>query len=277
MSRPEHIAPPEVFYNETEARKYSDSTRIIHIQAEMSERAISLLGLPENESRLILDVGCGSGLSGEVLEEHGHSWVGVDISPSMLDIAIEREIHGDIFLQDIGQGLGFRPGMFDGCISISVIQWLCNADKQSHNPWKRLNKFFTTLYTCLAKGARAIFQFYPENPSQVEMIVNAAMKTGFTGGLVIDYPNSTKAKKYFLCLFAGQSNPTDLPKGLTEEDDQSRGVKFSTERIRSRTKNSKKNIKDKQWVLKKKESRKKKGLKTAGESKFTARRRGPKF
>ncbi len=29
------------------------------------------------------------------------------------------------------------------------------------------------------------------------------MKSGFSGGLVIDYPNSTKAKKYYLVLEAG--------------------------------------------------------------------------
>jgi 18S rRNA (guanine1575-N7)-methyltransferase len=32
----------------------------------------------------ILDVGCGSGLSGEILTEEGHIWVGMDIAPSML-------------------------------------------------------------------------------------------------------------------------------------------------------------------------------------------------
>jgi 18S rRNA (guanine1575-N7)-methyltransferase len=28
------------------------------------------------------------------------------------------------------------------------------------------------------------------------MITQQAMKAGFTGGLVVDYPNSTRAKKY---------------------------------------------------------------------------------
>lgn len=32
------------------------------------------------------------------------------------------------------------------------------------------------------------------------MITQQAMKAGFTGGLVVDYPHSTRAKKYvFLC------------------------------------------------------------------------------
>ena len=43
------------------------------------------------------------------------------------------------------------------------------------------------------------------------------MRAGFTGGLVIDYPNSTKAKKIFLTLFAGGVNQT-LPKALGTED-----------------------------------------------------------
>lgn len=30
------------------------------------------------------------------------------------------------------------------------------------------------------------------------MITQQAMKAGFTGGLVVDYPNSTRAKKYFI-------------------------------------------------------------------------------
>ena len=54
------------------------------IQSEMSERAIELLQLPEDQPSLILDIGCGSGLSGECLDELGHYWIGMDISKSML-------------------------------------------------------------------------------------------------------------------------------------------------------------------------------------------------
>ena len=94
----------------------------------MSYRALELLALPANECCYLLDIGCGSGLSGEVLEDDGHIWVGMDISDAMLgkfnsifnidmiDVAKEREVEGDLFLQDIGQGIGFRPGAFDGAI-----------------------------------------------------------------------------------------------------------------------------------------------------------------
>lgn len=149
--RPEHSAPPEIFYNDDEARKYSNNTRIIEIQVQMCERAVELLALENEDSCLILDIGCGSGLSGEVLEEQGHNWIGVDISKSMLDIALERNVEGGLILNDMGEGLPFKAGSFDGAVSISALQWLCNADKKHHVPQKRLYKFFTSLYACLVR------------------------------------------------------------------------------------------------------------------------------
>lgn len=127
----------------------SSSTRIMEIQDEMSERCYELLLLPEDEKLLILDIGCGSGLSGYVLEENGHHWIGIDISPSMLNIAVEREVDGDLLLGDMGEGMPFKAGTFDGAMSVSALQWLCNADKTHHVPHKRLYQFFTTLFACL--------------------------------------------------------------------------------------------------------------------------------
>ena len=60
--RPEHLAPPEIFYNDSEAEKYTKNTRMMQIQNEMSERAMELLALPEDEPSFILDIGCGSGM-----------------------------------------------------------------------------------------------------------------------------------------------------------------------------------------------------------------------
>jgi len=203
MKRPEHILPAEIFYNELEAKKYTSNTRMIQAQYELTERAIEILRIPEEKIALILDIGCGSGLSGEVLSEHGHLWVGLDISKAMLSIARENEAKGDVMECDIGQGFSFRPGTFDYAISISAIQWLCNAEKSCHDPIKRLKSFFESVYKCLVIGGRCCFQFYPDNPEQVDLISNAALKVGFTGGVVIDFPNSTKAKKYYLFLQAG--------------------------------------------------------------------------
>lgn len=68
-----------------------------------------------------------------------------------IDVAIERETEGDLILSDMGEGIPFRAGAFDGAVSVSALQWLFNADKKSHNPIKRLYTFFSTLYASLVR------------------------------------------------------------------------------------------------------------------------------
>ncbi|CAG8597846.1 16489_t:CDS:2 [Cetraspora pellucida] len=266
MSRPEHQAPPEIYYNDAEAKKYTSNTRIQSVQAELTYRALELLNLPEDEPAYLLDIGCGSGLSGEILDEEGHMWVGMDISPAMLpEVALDREVEGDLFLQDVGQGMGFRPGTFDGAISVSVIQWLCNADRSSHNPKSRLTRFFSTLYSSLRRGAKAVFQFYPENDDQCELLMNTAMRCGFEGGLIPTEDGKPK-----------------MPKALGEDgEDEPNVVAYSSQRTqeRQRTKGKqRKSIKEKDWVLHKKEVARMRGKKNIPlDSKYTARKRKPKF
>ncbi len=51
----------------------------------MAERAIELLDLEEGS--FVLDIGAGSGISGETLTENKFIWEGMDISRDMLNIA----------------------------------------------------------------------------------------------------------------------------------------------------------------------------------------------
>jgi len=60
-----------------------------------------------------------------------------------------------------------------------------------------------------------VLQFYPESNEQTELITAQATRAGFFGGVVVDYPNSTKAKKFFLVLMTG--GVANLPKALGEE------------------------------------------------------------
>lgn len=254
----------------------SCSTRIREIQRKMSERAVELMALPPGENLHLLDIGCGTGLSGEVLSELGHTWVGVDVSPSMLSVAQEEGCDGSLVVCDIGEGLPFRPGSFDGAISISTVQWLCTAFKKADNPKARIKRFFESLYACLRRGTRAVIQLYPEDKHQLDMVTQSALRSGFTGGLVVDYPNSTKARKMFLVLFCGQ--PANMPEGLAGDPDQPRDHVQMGQRERHRNKGSKRgDLKKKDWILAKKERRRAQGKQTARDSKYTGRSRGPKF
>merc|ERR1711939_612426 len=174
---------------------------------------------------MILDVGCGSGLSGEILssidpsEGGPHIWVGMDISASMLDIALQRDVEGDLMLADIGQGVPFRAGTFDAAVSISAIQWLCNAESADVSPEGRLKRFFDGLYASLKRGGKAVCQFYPKNTHQRNLISQAAIKAGFGAGILEDDPE-TKNVKYYLVLSVGGGDVTGAVREMSDVDIQ---------------------------------------------------------
>lgn len=303
MSRPETTAPPELFYNDSEARKYDSSTRMIKIQEEITNRALEMLALP-NRPCYILDIGCGSGLSGQVIEEHGHFWVGSDISQSMLTVANEQENEkGDLCHADMGQGLPFRPATFDAAISVSALQWLCYSNTAYQDPKLRLNRFFSSLYSVLKRDGKAVLQFYPETTEQAVLIAQCASRVGFSGGLVVDYPNSSKAKKHYLCLSFERSYV--VPRGLQHQHQMSEtasvvsgnisaafdpsgasaaGVNVSVlgreKSTASHTRGQKKGLRKKhsvEWIKQKKERMKAKGKAVKNDSKYTGRKRPTPF
>lgn len=207
--------------------------------------------------------------------------------------------------------------------SISALQWLCQADHSAHVPKRRLMRLFQTTYNSLRRGARAVFQFYPERSEHVTLITTCALRCGFTGGMVIDFPNSAKAKKYYLCLFAGQSDTQaqTLPQALgaspadvdhdddndnaddnddNDDDDAvtvasaaasnisralranaaafANAVQSSTAGARRKQQRGKrKNIKDVDWVLRKKERARARGNAVANDSKYSGRKRRAAF
>ncbi|EER24729.1 hypothetical protein D8B26_006914 [Coccidioides posadasii str. Silveira] len=281
MSRPEDSLPPDLYYNDAESRKYTSSSRIQNIQSEMTHRALELLEL--HSPSLILDIGCGSGLSGEILSSvppsqgGPHTWIGMDISPSMLDIALQREVDGDLFLADMGQGIPFRPGTFDAAISISAIQWLCNAETTDVSPEGRLRRFFDGLYASLRRGARAVCQFYPKNDAQRNMISAAAMKAGFGAGILEDDPGTKNGKLYLVLTVGGgglQGDITGVVKGMDD-------VEVVDARRKSQNLRKGANPADvkgsKAWILRKKEQMARKGKVVKASSKYTGRKRRPVF
>jgi|EP00161_Ancyromonas_sigmoides_P008569 18S rRNA (guanine1575-N7)-methyltransferase len=287
MSRPEHTAPPQEFYSVAEAAKYATSSRMAAVQEQMAQRALQLLSLPAGGGpALILDIGCGTGMAGEVLAAAGHEWIGMDISRAMLEIAAgDDDCEGDVIEMDMGMGVPFRPGSFDAVVSISALQWLCNADTSTANPRKRLQRFFSTLYGAVRRGAKAVFQFFPENPLQMELITNAATRSGFTGGVVVDYPNSSKAKKYFLCLSAGPAHTHAQPRALGTDDARSEAgasTVFNAGRDAGKKrkpmrKTDRVSVKSRDWIQAKKDRQRKQGKDVKSDSKYTGRKRGPHF
>lgn len=198
----------------------------------------------------------------------------MDIAASMLDIALQRDVEGDLLLADIGQGVPFRAGSFDAAISISAIQWLCNAESSDVSPQGRLARFFNGLYASLRRGGRAVCQFYPKNEQQRSMISGAAIKAGFGAGVLEDDPG-TKNRKMYLVLTVGggdlQGDITGVVKGMDDVD----VVDARRKNKETRRKEDRKGSKG--WIMKKKDQMERKGKVVKSSSKYTGRKRGPTF
>ncbi len=110
-----------------------------------------------------------------------------------------------------------------------------------------------------------------------------AKKSGFNGGLVIDFPESTKAKKYYLVLVVGGMINPILPKSLSttsvgdtisySERNSGQGTSHN-----KRQNNHRRDIKGtKEWVHDKKERRRRQGKETRADTKYTGRKRSGRF
>ena len=240
----------------------------------MTHRALELLQL--DSPSLIIDIGCGSGLSGEILSSISpasggpHMWIGMDISASMLDIALQREVEGDLLLSDIGQGIPFRPGSFDAAISISAIQWLCNAESSELNPQGRLSRFFNGLYASLRRGGRAVCQFYPKNEAQRSLISTTAIKAGFGAGILEDDPGTKNAKFYLVLTVGGgelQGDITNVVKDMRDVDIQDARRRSGLVGKKGEKKGSK------AWIMRKKEQMQRRGKVVKASSRYTGRSR----
>lgn len=62
MSRPELQTPPELFYNDKMSRKYNSNSRMVGIQAEISDRCIELLNIEVRLPCVACGVGCHLGI-----------------------------------------------------------------------------------------------------------------------------------------------------------------------------------------------------------------------
>lgn len=102
-----------------------------------------------------------------------------------------------------------------------------------------------------------MLQFYPSSDDQIQLITQIAQRAGFGGGIIVDYPNSKKAKKIFLCLYVGGGGggQQSLPKGLEGDEVDEDTVKFEKRREREKKRKSdkRKNVKDRDWIVKKKD------------------------
>lgn len=82
----------------------------------------ALAGLAPDLSAPVLDIGCGTGLSGLALREAGFDTVdGTDLSPEMLERARTLGVYRDLFPGDLTEPLPVATGAYAAMAAVGVI------------------------------------------------------------------------------------------------------------------------------------------------------------
>ena len=178
MNRPTPERQPEYSFKPGEY----ESPGMRRTQEELTRRAIELLGLGKGR---VLDIGCGTGFSTQVLADAGFDVAGIDPEPAMVAVAKARGL-------DCREGsfekIPFKDREFDAVVSVSALQW---ADYR---------KAAKEVSRVLGYNAKAAIQFYPENDDDALAAAKAFAREGFKATLAIDNPKNPKKKKTFLVL-----------------------------------------------------------------------------
>jgi predicted TPR repeat methyltransferase len=81
-------------------------------------------GAQQDRSRRVLDMGCGTGLSGVALRPFAKRLVGVDLSPRMIGEATRRGIYDALHEADLLEWLPARRTEFDLIVAADVLNYL---------------------------------------------------------------------------------------------------------------------------------------------------------
>nr|WP_321483848.1 methyltransferase [uncultured Cohaesibacter sp.] len=95
---------------------------------------------PERRFARMLDLGCGTGLTGISMKDKVDNMIGVDISTGMLDEAYDKEVYNDLYagdvveflseIEDDGEG---EAGGWDLIVSTDVLPYLGELEEKFHH------------------------------------------------------------------------------------------------------------------------------------------------
>ena len=161
-------------------------------------------GIEMGEHNLILDLGCGTGYSSEVLIQNGFRVVGIDILNDMLSKARQKKqlskdfLSLELILADINF-LPIRVSSVDHIISISSYNFITYGLENFGEKVKLVNDTSKYLNKILKQNGRIVIEFYPKDDQELKMFNKSFINNGFDGFVVKNNPNQ-KSGQTFLML-----------------------------------------------------------------------------
>jgi predicted TPR repeat methyltransferase len=167
----------------------------LHYSAPLHLRALADLVLAAYEKPLtMLDLGCGSGLSGAAFADmtEGGRLDGIDLSPRMIDAARARGIYNELHVADLESALAGEGIAYDVVLAADTLVYLGDLNAVFSGAFRRLNQRGFFLFT-VERSENADYELGPKRRYRHSeaYLRRLAEEAGFDiGGLVACHPRS---------------------------------------------------------------------------------------
>jgi ubiquinone/menaquinone biosynthesis C-methylase UbiE len=161
------------------------------------------VGIEMRDSLLIVDLGCGTGFSSEILLENGFKVIGIDILQDMIIKAREKKKNlkerkkYELVLADINH-LPIKTNKIDHIISISSYNFITFGYENYGERVKLLGETARYLNKILKTGGRIIIEFYPKDDHELDIFTKSFINNGFEGFMVKSNPRQKSGQTFLL-------------------------------------------------------------------------------
>jgi predicted TPR repeat methyltransferase len=124
---------------------------------DLINNSIQNLISPSEGQLSMLDLGCGTGLSAQKLQDYCHTINGVDLSEKMLEIAKNKNIYDNLRAEDISQYLKNDNSQYDVIIAGDVLPYIGNLSELFKLVRQKLNKAGLFVFTIEADNSASEF------------------------------------------------------------------------------------------------------------------------
>ncbi|MBY8979655.1 MAG: class I SAM-dependent methyltransferase [Candidatus Lokiarchaeota archaeon] len=157
----------------------------------------------KDEPSFILDLGCGTGYSTEILVERGFKVVGIDVLHDMISKVkhkknlMTNQNNLELILADINY-LPLRNSSISHAISISAYNFITHRAESIRDKVKIAHNTAKNLHKMLKPDGRVIIEFYPKDDNELEMFASSFNTNGFNGFIVKQNPNQKSGQTFLL-------------------------------------------------------------------------------
>ena len=172
----------------------------VALDGQETEGAAAAAAAPGDSRGVVVDVGCGTGLSSVEAVRLGHTVVGFDYSPSMLLAAAPQLVAKA--RGDLRQGIPVRAGAAAAVVSVGALHYLGDCADAAASFMADVRRVL--LQADAPSGSSGVFvaQFFPSAAVDAAAVARgyaaAAADAGLWPSLLLDQPHRTDAKRWFL-------------------------------------------------------------------------------